>query len=275
MIRDLSRTLRALLIQPGLPPELTNAQVVFDPPSDTFRPAQTSVDLFLYNIRENVELRNPEPIVSRNGSQATIQRPALRVECSYLVTAWAVGGTEQALQEHRLLSQALQVLSRYPTIPASFLQDSLVGQDPPLPMLTAQTDGLKNPAEFWTALGTRLRPSFSVAATISMSVFPPETAPLVITSEVQLEQLGAPATQVALFRIGGRVTDAGGSPVAGATVTLVEPGLAQVTDADGQFTIGTISAGTYTLRVAAGATVKQVSVNVPATAGSNYNVQLT
>ena len=48
-------------------------------------------------------------------------------------------------------------------------------------MMTAQTDGLKEPAEFWTAIGNKLRPSLTVTVTIGMEVFAPVTAPIVRT----------------------------------------------------------------------------------------------
>ncbi len=188
MIRDISQTLKKILTQPGLPSELAAAQIVFDRPSETFNPQRTTIDLFLYDIRENVELRDNEPIITRSNGQATIRPPPLRVASSYLVTAWPVGGQELPLQEHRLLSQVLQVLSHYPTIPASFLQGSLAGQEPPLPMVAMHPDALKNLSEFWTSLGNRLRPSLTVTVTIGMDVFMREVAPVVITEEIRLGQ---------------------------------------------------------------------------------------
>lgn len=284
MIRDLSLTLQAILDDPALAasfPELAAAQVVFDRPGETFSPTQTSIDLFLYDIRENMELRSNEPTLKRLNGQVEIRHPPLRVACSYLITAWPVGGTDLVLQEHRLLGQVLQVLSRHPTIPTTFLKGKLVGQEPPLPMMTAQTDGLKDPAEFWTAIGNKLRPSLTVTVTIGMEVFFPVTAPIVITEEVRLgertapdvEEIALPTRQV-FVRIGGRVTGAGNAPVADAPVTLVGTGFATRTGIDGNYTLGSIPAGTYTLRVQAGIMTKDVSVTIPATAGNNYNVQL-
>ena len=198
-----------------------------------------------------------------------------------MITAWPIGGTDLALQEHRLLSQVLQVLSPYRKIPASFLRGQLVGQEPPLPLLIAQTDGLKEPAEFWTAIGNKLRPSLTVTVTIGMEVFAPVTAPIVITEEVRLgertapdaEAISLPTRQIS-FRIGGRVTDASNAPVEGATVTLVGTGFAAQTMADGNYTLSVVPAGTYTLRVQSGATTRNVMVTIPAPAGSHYNVQL-
>jgi hypothetical protein len=280
MIRDLSLALRAILAQPGLPRELAEAQIVFDRPTEPFAPSPTAVDLFLYDIRENVDLRSNEPIVERFNGQARIHRPPLRVACSYLVTAWPTGDEETALQEHRLLSQVLAVLSRYPTIPQKFLNGKLVGQEPPLPMMTAQTSGLQNPAEFWTAIGNKLRASLTVTVTIAIPVLQPEDAAIVISREVALEQRDLPLTRETFFHIGGRVTDAAGAPVAGATVTLVESGLPAIqrglttTDAHGRYRFGGLSAGPYHIRVQSAAGVAEVDVTVPAPADSNYDVQL-
>jgi carboxypeptidase family protein len=173
------------------------------------------------------------------------------------------------------------VLSRHPKIPSSFLRGKLIGQEPPLPMMSSQVDGLKEPAEFWTAIGNKLRPSLTISVTIGMEVQVPVNAPMVITEEVRLGERTAPdedeialPTQEAFFRIGGRVTSAGGQPVPEAAVTLVGTGFATQTQADGRFILGMMPAGTYTLRVQSGVTTKDVTITIPATAGSNYNVQL-
>ncbi len=284
MIRDLSLTLRSLLDDPALAsayPELAAAQVVFDRPAESFNPAQTTVNLFLYDIRENLELRSSEPWLERQSGQATIHPPPIRVACAYLVTAWPVGGTELPLQEHRLLSQTLQVLARYPTIPAAFLQGKLAGQQPPLPMLAAQSEGLKDPADFWTAIGNKLRPSITVTATLAMERFAPITTPLVTTAQVDLGERASaagqdlkPAGRQVVLRIAGTVTDASGLPVAHARVTLLRTGVETVTDTAGRYTLTVPEPGTFDLRVQAGATATTVSVTVPVTTGKNYDVQL-
>jgi Pvc16 N-terminal domain/Carboxypeptidase regulatory-like domain len=279
MIHDLSLTLKAILDEPALTPrfpELADALIVFDRPSEPFSPSHTTVDLFLYDIRENLELRDNEPTFIRTNGQVTRRRPPVRVACSYLVTAWPMPAVaaDATLREHRLLSQVLQVLSGFRTIPAAYLKDKLVGQEPPLPLLTAQPDSLQRSSEFWTALGNKLRPSVTVTATIALEVFAPETAPLVISRATSLEDRGLPATHEPFFRIGGRVTGALGAPVANATVTLVQSGVATRTDAAGLYTLGILAAGTYTLRAQSGAVTQDVSIAVPPTTGSNYNVQL-
>ncbi len=109
MIRDLSETLKAILEDdPALPPELAAAEVIFDRPTDPFNPTKTTINLFLYDVRENTELRSNEYVVERRNHQSIVHPAPLRLNCSYLVTAWPVGGSELALQEHRLLTQALR-----------------------------------------------------------------------------------------------------------------------------------------------------------------------
>lgn len=283
MINELSETLRAILDDPNLAadfPELAAAQVVFERPAEAFKPSQTTIDLFLYDVREDMELRSNEPVVTRQNGQAVIRRPPLRVACSYLLTAWAVGGGELPLLEQKLLSQAMMVLARYPTIPVSFLKGSLTGQEPPLPMMASRADGLKNPSEFWTAVGNKLRPSVTIVVTISLDPFAPVTAPLVITSDVRVGERTSPAekklkaqTKEDIFRVSGRVTNAQGAPVGGAVVSLKNTGLSTATNAEGLYALGPLAAGSYTVRAQAGQSVKEVNIVVPAASGNNYNVQ--
>jgi len=283
VIRDLSSTLQAILSDPSLAvpfPELSKALIAFDRPDDSFKPAQTTIDLFLFDVRENMELRSNEPKIERLNGQAVIQQAPMRVACTYLATAWPVGGTDLVLQEQRLLAQVLQVFSKYPRIPASFLKGKLAGQEPVLPMMATHPDELKNPAEFWTAIGNKLRASVTVTVTISMEVIPPVTAPITKTGLVRLGERTAadehtliPATRMEFYRIGGKVTS-GGSALAGAMITVAGWGLAARTDADGQYVLGVVQPGAYVLTVQANGTTKQVNVTVPATAGGNYDVQL-
>ena len=269
----------------GGPEPLRSAQIVFDRPADPFTPQQTTLDLFLYDIREDLERRSNEPVIERKNGQVTTHRPPLRVACSYLVTAWPGGLTGDAavLLEQRLLSQTLQVLSSQPTIDPSLLQGSLRGQEAPLPMVTALADPQKNSSEFWTALGGKLRPSLTVSVTISMTdLVVPETAQMVVTERLKLGVRTAPDQESIIpaaleesFRIVGRVSDASNQPVAAAMVTIVELGLATQTSADGRFVLGLMKPGDFTLRVKTATTESNFPIKVPAPKGENYNVRLT
>jgi hypothetical protein len=283
MIRDLSETLQAILSDQSLAvnfPELAKAQIAFDRPDENFKPTQSTIDLFLFDVRENMELKSNEPVIERKNGQALIHQGPLRVACTYLATAWPVNGPDLALQEQRLLAQVLQVLSSYPNIPDPFLKGKLAGQQPPLPMTASYPDEIKNPAEFWTAIGNKLRPCLSVTVTIAMEVFAPTGAPITKTEMLRLGERTGPdeekliqTTQEEFYRIGGRVTSVG-TGVGGAMITLVGTGLAARTDADGFYVLGVAQKGPYVLQVQSGATTKQANVTIPAVAGSNYDVQL-
>ena len=284
MIRDLSLSIQALMDDPALAgefPELFGAQIAFDRPVESFNPTIPTIDLFLFDIRENVELRSNEPQLTRVGGQVSIRRAPMRVSCSYLLTAWPVSGGDLALQEHQLLGQALQVLSRYPHIPPQFVKGQLAGQAPPLPMLTAQNDGLREPHDFWSAIGNRMRASIVVTATIGLDVHAPVVAPEVTMSQVHLgPRLSADGPGLAAsagpprFRIGGRVTNAASEAVVDASVNLLEIGLAAKTDEAGRYQLGAMAAGTYTVRVQKGAAVSTVSVTVPPAPGADYDVEI-
>jgi len=280
MIRNLSESLDQLVAR-----EIPGVQVEFVRPSDPYNPSQgmATLNLFLFDVRENVELRSNERVVTRTNNQATVEPPPLRVSCSYLVTAWPDGDVDLELREHRLLSDALRTFSRFPTIPQDFLQGALAGQEPPLPMMAASTNGPPNPAEFWTALANRLRASFVLSVTIGMPLFDPITAPQVLTAETgqslatpgadgELESI--PGTREATFRIAGTLTDNAAAPVEDATVTALETGVRATTAANGQYDLGVLAAGNYTLRVQAGAATQDFNVAVPAPLGSDYDLQM-
>ncbi|MEN3334224.1 MAG: hypothetical protein V7641_3589 [Blastocatellia bacterium] len=247
---------------------LSNAVIKFDRPVDDYQgEAAGTVSLFLFDIRENLELRSNEPIIERSKGEATLRRPPRRVACSYLVTAW-FGGAEKdkALKEQALLSQALQVMSAFPTIPNELLWGSLQDQQPPLPMVTLAAEGMKNPAEFWTALGGKLRPSFTVTVTISVPVSKPEK-PVKLATKRELRvgekapgkpELLTGTEQVVKgqgpFRIFGRITDPDDAPVRGAIVTGKnnEVEVSATADDAGHYSLEGLSTGTYTLRAESG-----------------------
>jgi hypothetical protein len=253
MIRDLSETLKAVLQDPTFKlvfPELAAADVVFDRPLDPFNPPKTTIDVFLYDVRENLELRSNEFTVTKIDGQSITHPAALRLACSYLVTAWPIGGAELALQEHRLLTQVLRVLSRYPIIPASFLQGSLAGQDPPLPMVALHPDALKNLAEFWSSLGSKMKASLTVTVTISVPVFA-DITDFLVTTHTTSYSTGNRVPPETVLHVGGRVLDQISAAVSGALVDLLDAGLSATTDSDGHFDFQPVSPGTYNVRVAA------------------------
>src|SRR4051794_33554789 len=108
MLDDLDRTLR-LLLEKGLP-ALTEKPlpISFAPPGENFPPQGVelpAISLFLYDVRANTDLRGNDWVVERGRDGVTRKPPPVRVDCSYLVTAWANDGADAALTEHKILGE--------------------------------------------------------------------------------------------------------------------------------------------------------------------------
>jgi hypothetical protein len=192
MINDLDSTLRTLLKR-ELPPSLASQVAIsFDPPDDQF-PSQgvtlPAIDLFLYDVRENHDLRSNEWSVSRDSSGvARRSLPLVRVDCSYLITAWPnKGSPTPAEDEHRLLGEAIMVLLRYPTLPSAVLQGQLHDQELPLPTAVLQPGHLQSLGEFWQALGGKPKAALNYTVTIAVQPFEMVEVPLVVAADTKLK----------------------------------------------------------------------------------------
>ena len=191
MIQDLDATIERLLSDRAPPgSELAGADISFEIPDEEWRSSLSSltVNCYLYDIQENLDLRTYEPMIQRsNDGTAAIHRLApRRINCAYCITAWSAATTDPVLEEHRLLGQILQVLLRNPTIPDGLLQGGLVGQIPPYPTVIAATDGMKNNPEFWNALDQQLKPSLSYVITLAMLMDDEPDALAPVVSEVRV-----------------------------------------------------------------------------------------
>jgi len=264
MFSDLDETIKAILVQAGgLDP--TQIDVSFEIPNREWSGgiAKPTLNCYLFDIRENRELRQSGMQVERNGTNGAParRRAPLRLDLTYLITAW----TRAVEDEHRLLWHALRTLMRFATLPEQHLQGALKDHELPLHAKLAQADGvLKSPGEFWTALENHLKPSLSYTITIAVDRDTQPAGVPVLTAFVGLRQLevaGAPSNDV---RLGGVARNQAGAPIADAEVFVEGQGRPTLTDTAGRFTLRVPSAGAYTLVARVGTTVARREVNVPA-----------
>lgn len=275
MIRDLDTTLQNLLSgEAASGSELASATISFAAPDKEWRGTGSglALDLYLYRVLENTELRSNERRRTRlsDGTIVT-EAPPLRVECSYLITAWNKGvemsGTEKERQEHRLLSQAIYVLLRNPVIPRGYLAPGLVSQDPDLPAVSAINEDTSVRPDFWSGLETYLRPSITCKVTLSLDLQQSMTTPEVTAANYQVsgEQL---------WMIGGTIVGTDASGVPGAWVRVDETASVYVSDAVGHYRVDRIAAGAYTITVrATGFQEASLSITVPGS-GNAHDVIL-
>jgi Pvc16 N-terminal domain len=173
MFQDLDATL-AELVRTEL--SLKNITISFASPDDQFPPSGVTlpaVVLFLYDVRENTELRTNQWETDKRPNGVTIRkRPPVRVDCSYLITAWpSQTAPNPAQDEHTLLGEVLKVLLRHRRIPERFLRGELIGQEPPVPARITAESQLQSVGEFWQAMGGRPKATLQYRITVSVDVF--------------------------------------------------------------------------------------------------------
>lgn len=191
MIKDLDKTLKKLL-QKDLKQVLDMVPAIsFATPDGQFPPQSVNlpaIDMFLYDVRENLELRSNEFYVERHNDGTATKTPAPpRVDFSYLVTAWPSPSVkEPAEDEHDLLGEVMRVLLKYRTIPEEVLHGRLVSQDPVLPVATLHSGRLQSLGEFWQALGGKPKAALNYQVTLAIESAEPKHVHIVTDKLIKL-----------------------------------------------------------------------------------------
>ena len=194
MIEDLSASIRALLEYELLTrgqEVIQNLSISFAQPDESFPPASVTkpaVNLFLYDVREDLKLRHNEWFRYRQMPPASYEarRQPMLMECSYLVTAWSDSATAAAKDEHTVLSAMIMALRRYNCLPDTLpnkidpagpatriLQGALAGINPLPRAFTIQDGYLQSLGEFWRGMGHGPKPRFNYTVTIAVDVHDP------------------------------------------------------------------------------------------------------
>ena len=271
MIEDLDTVLRKLLIR-ELPIKNGEVEVTFDQPKREWsaRLSRPTLNLFLYDIRENLKLRGSQQWLMEQNPDGTVtqRRTPARVDLHYMITAWA----SEPDDEHSLLTRTLMALFRQPHLPQDLLPDSLLDQPTPIPMRVAQENEFQTPADVWSALDNEMRPAIALTLTVSIDPYLPIVTPLVRVRELRVGQSADPSVSQSLIE--GTATDTywtvGGTlhtdkPLDQITLELVDRGGDVPLDEDGRFSIGKLAAGEYTLEaMTVDGESKRFQITVPA-----------
>ncbi len=115
MFADLDETIRQLLIK-QVPLDLSEVDVSFEAPDREWsgRLSRPTINCFLYDVRENLDLRATDFETMRNNGKgtSTAKRFPARIDATYQVTIWARAPED----EHQLLWRVLVVLYRNPVL---------------------------------------------------------------------------------------------------------------------------------------------------------------
>jgi hypothetical protein len=171
MIHDVDQLLERLVRRDAL--NGSSVDLVFDAPTKDWvaRRSGPAVDLYLYDIREDLARRVPtwEDVRTPGGEVTGRRQPPRRFRLAYLVTAW----TQRPEDEHRLLSSLLLCFLRNPMLKPGDLGGSLDESGLPVYIDVGQPETQdRSLADIWSALGGELKPSLDVVV----------TAPIVISS---------------------------------------------------------------------------------------------
>jgi hypothetical protein len=144
----------------------SGVEISFEAPTSDWaaRRSSPTVDLYLYDIREDRDRRNMalEPVRDKTGVIVGRRRPPRMFKLSYLVTAW----TQRPEDEHRLLSTILACAVRYDALPRDILSGTLLEQPLNMPVTVALPPPEDRAlSDVWTALGGDLKPSLDLVIT--------------------------------------------------------------------------------------------------------------
>jgi hypothetical protein len=197
MIQDVDEALRALVRREVM--NGSDVDVAFDAPTKDWssRRNTPTLDLYLYDIREDMQRREVMWQAMRDaGGRVTDRRPPPRhYKLSYLVTAW----TQRPEDEHRILSAVLSCFVRHERLPDDVLSGALTGELPVFATIALPPPSDRPLSDIWSALGGELKPSLDLVV----------TAPLVDARE---EAAGPPVLEQPRISVSGPGGEGAGAP---------------------------------------------------------------
>lgn len=187
MIQDIDDTVKELLIQ-KVPIDVSTVDIRFEMPTKDWATGvvKPTVNLFLYDVRENHELRSNERFRTYNGGVATERRAPVRIDFTYQITVW----TTDVSDEHQLLGRLLATLLGYPVLPRETLKGAMQTQPLPLQAWIAQPERTPNAWDFWGSLDGRLKAGISYVVTASLEPYPVEEVGVVTEKILRLQDIG-------------------------------------------------------------------------------------
>jgi hypothetical protein len=253
-LAELDEALRTLLQRELTGTGFDGIAVAFEAPDREWAATvtQPTLNLFLYDLRENRQRRKAGWDGSSNGEARIETRPPLWLDASYTLSAFS----RAVEDEHRLLSQALTALSSYPELPDEILPAPLAGLRQQFGALKTRAGDPRHDAtpDFWHAVGGAYKLSFHYIVTLpfpSGSVL--HRGPPVREQRVRVtDSLARRPAVVERTRARGSVVDSGGTGVAGVWVMLRDLGRVAETDELGRFSFTQVPSGSHLVYVRSG-----------------------
>ena len=193
MISDIDETVKELIIKELSELGLSSPQqyeISFDTPDREWeqRISKLTINLYLYDLAENHDLRDHEPLRQYHPDRkVTIRMPPARFDCKYLVTIWSATQPVDTAQEHLLLGQVLWALFRNAIIPKDFWSGYLqhIDFDFKIPTFTTQpNEELSVLGQFWSSLENRWKASFNYVVSVPIDLGKPIFTHAMVTTKM-------------------------------------------------------------------------------------------
>ncbi len=230
-----------------------------------------TIDFYLFQVRENTDLRSANYTATRTGSGYVKRFPPRRFDLFYMVSVH----TSSIVDEHQVLWEVLRTLLKHAEWPEDVLTNGLRNADPPVSGRVAQPDEDIDLMDLWSSMETAPRAALAYVLTAPLDLDITFEGPLVLT---RLARYVRTSPDRALYtervHIGGIVRDKDGNPAPGVKVELEGSAApAIMTDEEGRYVFPNIPKGTVRLRADTGRG-KPVSATfeVP---GPGYDIALT
>jgi hypothetical protein len=264
MLSDVDESLRRLLTA-DMPIERGEIDITFERPTREWssRLSKPTLNLFLFDIRERIELRNESgPVEMTPAGRATRKRPDRRVDLAYTLTAWA----KEPADEHRIMGRLMATLYRNSSVPEEHLDGELRTAEYPVLLRMMPPDYLAKPADFWGVMDNEMHIALTWVATAPLDPYAPIEGPIVRTAQFDF---GRPDEEWReRFRVVGGITHGPGGitdGVEGVRVTVVGTALSVTSDRDGRFALGHLPDGEYQVRLEPpGGEARELRMQVPA-----------
>ncbi len=191
MLNDLDATIQSFLMKNGN--FGSEIEISFELPNREWsgRLSRPTINLWCFDLRENLKLRNSERQITKTANGSTINKAPRRMDLTYLVTAWA----RKIEDEHRLFWRALGVLKPILQISPAQCEGALRYQSLDIPIYVADMSLCPvNLVDLWGVMDNQMHLGFTLQATVELDTLFVQEVPLVLEATFNTGQAEEPST---------------------------------------------------------------------------------
>ena len=192
MIHELDQSLENLIYEQGKI-NRSEIDISFEIPNGDWsaRLSRPTIDLWCFDIRENLRLRNADlsSALARRERTARISAPPRRFDLCYLVTAWV----RKVEDEHQLLWRVLTALMQVPLLTPEMGVGAVRDQEFDIPLVVANMPEFQvSITDLWSVVNNQMRLGFILTATVALDTGRGIEVPLVFEKSLEFGQTPDP-----------------------------------------------------------------------------------